>query len=123
MPTRWTSTVLSIRTPARFSRSVRFSASPSICSFAPHRTNARAPNTLSGTTVPHTVEGDSFKDSGRARIPPPLERHDYLPDLIAEKAKSQGKEWDVRRDLKPLHVQQPLGVSFSWVLSFRCDEW
>lgn len=81
--------------------------------FAPHRVNPNVPGGLSGTTVPHSVEGDSLADSGRARIPPPLESHDYLPDLIAEKAKSQGKTWDVRRDLKPLHVQQPLGVSFS----------
>ncbi|SCV69173.1 BQ2448_2193 [Microbotryum intermedium] len=80
--------------------------------FAPHRTSATAPNALSGTTAPHTVEGDSFKDSGRERIPPPLERHDYLPDLIREKAKSEGRDWDVRQDLKPLHVQQPEGVSF-----------
>ncbi|SCZ97604.1 BZ3500_MvSof-1268-A1-R1_Chr4-3g07289 [Microbotryum saponariae] len=80
--------------------------------FAPHRTSATAPDALSGTTAPHTVEGDSFKDSGRDRIPPPLERHDYLPDLIREKAQSEGRDWDVRQDLKPLHVQQPEGVSF-----------
>ncbi|ORY73098.1 copper amine oxidase [Leucosporidium creatinivorum] len=81
--------------------------------FASHRTNPNNRGGLSGSTIPHVVEGDSLKDSGRARIPPPLESHDYLPDLIADKAKKEGKTWDVRRDLKPLHVQQPLGVSFS----------
>ncbi|KAM0750283.1 peroxisomal copper amine oxidase [Meredithblackwellia eburnea MCA 4105] len=81
--------------------------------FAPHRTNLAKPSELSGTTVPHKVAGDSLADAGRARIPPPMERHDYLPDLVAEKAAQAGKAWDVRRDLKPLHVSQPEGVSFS----------
>lgn len=81
--------------------------------FASHRISPNNRGGLSGSTVPHVVEGDSLKDSGRARIPPPLESHDYLPDLIADKAQKEGKSWDVRRDLKPLHVQQPLGVSFS----------
>ncbi|GAA5995428.1 uncharacterized protein JCM10292_005167 [Rhodotorula paludigena] len=81
--------------------------------FAPHRTDSRNPDALSGTTAPHTVEGNSFADCGRPRIPPQQERMDYLPDLIkAEKAK-QGEEWDVRRDIKQLTVIQPDGVSFS----------
>ena len=81
--------------------------------FAPHRTNPAKPSELSGTTEPHSIAGDSLADAGRARIPPPMESHDYLPELIAEKAAAEGKTWDVRRDLKPLHVQQPQGVSFS----------
>ncbi|KAK4704122.1 primary-amine oxidase, partial [Phenoliferia sp. Uapishka_3] len=81
--------------------------------FAPHRSNPNRPDALSGTTEPHSVEGDSLQDSGRARIPPPMDRQDYLPELIAEKAAAEGKTWDVRRDVKPLHVQQPQGVSFS----------
>ncbi|KAL8281293.1 hypothetical protein RQP46_006327 [Phenoliferia psychrophenolica] len=81
--------------------------------FAPHRTNPSKPNELSGTTEPHSVAGDSLADAGRARIPPPMETHDYLPELISQKASDEGKTWDVRRDLKPLHVQQPEGVSFS----------
>ena len=42
-----------------------------------------------------------------------MESHDYLPELIAQKAAAAGESWDVRRDLKPLHVQQPQGVSFT----------
>ncbi|GAA6046717.1 hypothetical protein JCM3770_003132 [Rhodotorula araucariae] len=81
--------------------------------FASHRTNPANPDALSGSTKPHTVEGNSFVDSGRPRIPPQQERVDYLPDLIkAEKAR-QGEEWDVRRDLKELTITQPEGVSFS----------
>ena len=81
--------------------------------FAPHRNDPNDPTKLSGTTVPHSVEGDSLKDSGRERIPPPLERHDYLPDLIAEKRRAEGGDFQLRTDLKPLHVQQPDGVSFT----------
>ncbi|GAA5836765.1 hypothetical protein JCM9279_007655 [Rhodotorula babjevae] len=80
--------------------------------FAPHRTDPSKPGVLSGSTAPHTVEGNSFRDSGRPRIPPQQQRMDYLPDLIkAEKAKN-GEDWDVRRDLKELTITQPDGVSF-----------
>lgn len=81
--------------------------------FAPHRVNPNDPKQLSGTTKPHSVEGDSLTDSGRERIPPPLERHDYLPELIAKKSKAEGGNFAIRTDLKPLHVEQPEGVSFS----------
>ncbi|GAA5868537.1 hypothetical protein JCM3774_005421 [Rhodotorula dairenensis] len=80
--------------------------------FAPHRTNASRPDELSGTTEPHTVEGDSFADAGRPRIAPQPQRMDYLPDLIKEERAKHGEEWDVRRDIKPLQVIQPEGVSF-----------
>ena len=80
--------------------------------FAPHRTDPSKPAVLSGSTAPHTVEGNSYRDSGRPRIPPQQQRMDYLPDLIkAEKAKN-GEDWDVRRDLKELTITQPDGVSF-----------
>lgn len=42
-----------------------------------------------------------------------MERMDYLPDLIKEERAKQGEEWDIRRDIKPLQVLQPEGVSFS----------
>jgi primary-amine oxidase len=37
---------------------------------------------------------------------------DFLPDLIEENLKKEGKEFKLRDDLKPLHVVQPEGVSF-----------
>lgn len=81
--------------------------------FAPHRVDPADPTKLSGTTVPHAVEGDSLVDAGRGRIPPPMERHDYLPELIREKRESEGGKFDMREGLKPLHVEQPEGVSFT----------
>ncbi|TKA52316.1 hypothetical protein B0A53_04784 [Rhodotorula sp. CCFEE 5036] len=80
--------------------------------FAPHCTNPSRPDELSGTTEPHSVEGDSLADSGRRRIAPQPERMDYLPDLIKAERAKHGEEWDVRRDIKPLQVIQPEGVSF-----------
>lgn len=41
-----------------------------------------------------------------------MESSDFLPDLIAEKAKKEGKTFKFRDDIKPLHVTQPEGVSF-----------
>ncbi|GAA6030894.1 hypothetical protein JCM8097_008924 [Rhodosporidiobolus ruineniae] len=80
--------------------------------FAPHRTNRSSPDSLSGSTVPHSVAGDSFADSGRPRIAPQRERMDYLPQLIKEERARKGEEWDVRRDIKPINILQPEGVSF-----------
>ncbi|KIO07028.1 hypothetical protein M404DRAFT_14957 [Pisolithus tinctorius Marx 270] len=60
------------------------------------------------TTQPLPLSDDSFPVANRARIPPPLAPHDFLPDLM-EKADPNYKERD---DLKPLHVVQPEGVSF-----------
>ncbi|GAA5853327.1 hypothetical protein JCM8547_000285 [Rhodosporidiobolus lusitaniae] len=80
--------------------------------FAPHRTSPSAPDSLSGSTAPHSVEGNSFTDSGRPRIPPQRERMDYLPELIKEEKAKQGIEWDVRRDIAPINILQPEGVSF-----------
>ncbi|GAA6012761.1 hypothetical protein JCM10207_005352 [Rhodosporidiobolus poonsookiae] len=81
--------------------------------FAPHRTNPNSPDALSGSTAPHSVEGDSFADSGRPRIPPQRERMDYLPELIQAQAAERGEHWDVRKDIKPIHITQPQGVSFT----------
>ncbi|MBZ6370499.1 MAG: hypothetical protein LBE44_00920 [Microbacterium hominis] len=88
-----------------------------VADFAPHCTNPSRPDELSGTTEPHSVEGDSLADSGRRRIAPQPERMDYLPDLIKAERAKHGEEWDVRRDIKPLQVIQPEGVSFEWVSS------
>ena len=67
-------------------------------------------------TAPHTtppaLADDALQAAGRARIPPPLGRGDFLPDLIAENLQQAGKAFKPRDDLKPLHVVQPEGVSF-----------
>lgn len=48
-----------------------------------------------------------MKASGRHRISPPTEVHDYLPEFL------NGKDgFKLREDVKPLHVEQPEGVSF-----------
>ncbi|EJD38362.1 peroxisomal copper amine oxidase [Auricularia subglabra TFB-10046 SS5] len=56
-------------------------------------------------TTPPPLDKDQFAVSGRERITPPLERFDFLSDLRPGNP--------VRTDLKPLHVVQPEGVSFS----------
>lgn len=61
------------------------------------------------TTQPQPLSDNSFPVANRARIPPPLTPHDFLPDLM-EKPDPTYKERD---DLKPLHVVQPEGVSFT----------
>ena len=66
----------------------------------------------SGTTVSPPLDSDSFDSAKRARLNPPTIKHDFLPDLIAENKKEEGKEWKQRDDIKPLHVLQPEGVSF-----------
>lgn len=69
---------------------------------------------LSSTqTTPPDLSADALAASGRGRIPPPLGRADFLPDLIAENLAAEGKPFKVRDDLKPLHVVQPEGVSFT----------
>ena len=66
----------------------------------------------SGTTASPPLDSDSFDSAKRARLNPPTIKHDFLPDLIAENKKEEGKEWKQRDDIKPLHVVQPDGVSF-----------
>jgi len=76
--------------------------------FPPHRD---ASGKLSApTTFPASLKDDSLQASQRQRIPPPRETFDFLPDLIAEK---DGDKYKLREDLKPLHIIQPEGVSFS----------
>lgn len=75
--------------------------------FPPHRS---AKGVLSRPdALPPPVSEDSVAASGRARIPPPKEAFDFLPDLLSQK---EGNEYKVRDDLKPLHILQPEGVSF-----------
>ncbi|KAF7784980.1 hypothetical protein Agabi119p4_1145 [Agaricus bisporus var. burnettii] len=64
--------------------------------------------TVPSTAFPPREEGP-INNSGRDRIPPPKRAHDYLPDLM-EKTEPDG--FELRKDLKPLHVIQPEGVSF-----------
>ena len=66
----------------------------------------------SAKTYPPTLQDDAFTAASRDRLPPPLTRNDFLPDLIAENYKKEGKEFKLRDDIKPLHVTQPEGVSF-----------
>lgn len=76
--------------------------------FAPHYTGKSGQRSSSTTAPAALEEQDRLAASGRERIPPPMERHDFLPDLIAQ-AKGDFK---LRTDLKPLQVVQPQGVSF-----------
>ena len=63
-------------------------------------------------TQPPPLDKDSLEHSQRSRIPPPLTPHDFLPDLIEDAARRDGKEWKQREAPKPLHIVQPEGVSF-----------
>ncbi|GAA5826836.1 hypothetical protein JCM5353_005413 [Sporobolomyces roseus] len=80
--------------------------------FASHRIDRTDPTKLSGSTAPHSVEGDSLTDAGRPRIPPPMQEHNFLPDLIKEERQSRGEDWALRTDIKPVEITQPQGVSF-----------
>ena len=64
------------------------------------------------SSQPPPLDKDSLDISQRLRIPPSLTPHDFLPDLIEEAARKEGKEWKQREAPKPLHVVQPEGVSF-----------
>ena len=75
---------------------------------APHR-SAASGKLSSGTTRPvDDLTLDALKASGRERIPPPMSRFDYLPDLLDQKEGG----FPMRQDIKPLHIVQPEGVSF-----------
>ena len=76
--------------------------------FPPHRDST---GKLSApTTFAPSLETDSLQASQRERIPPPRQPCDFLPDLIAQ---TEGDKFKIRDDLKPLHILQPEGVSFS----------
>ncbi|KAI0299979.1 peroxisomal copper amine oxidase [Multifurca ochricompacta] len=64
------------------------------------------------STQPPPLDKDPLEYAQRSRIPPPLTSQDFLPDLITDAAKKEGKEWKQRETLKPLHIVQPEGVSF-----------
>lgn len=64
------------------------------------------------STQPPPLDKNPLEHSQRYRIPPPLTPHDFLPDLIENDARRDGKEWKQREAPKPLHIVQPEGVSF-----------
>lgn len=95
--------------------------------FAAHRINFHAKNgdvpatepMLSApTTAPPPLETDSLVSSGRARIPYPELAHEFLPDLLI---KQPNAKISTRGPLKPLHILQPEGVSFT--MSGNVLEW
>lgn len=67
-----------------------------------------APSLSAAATAAPPLSADAHAEAGRERIPPPLKRFDFLPDLLAE-----DKDHKPRTDIKPLHIVQPEGVSFS----------
>ncbi|KAJ2933135.1 hypothetical protein H1R20_g3948, partial [Candolleomyces eurysporus] len=78
--------------------------------FPPHYKKTENGHKLSTDFVgAPSLEQDALAVSNRDRIPPPLRRWDFLPDLM-EKSEEGG--YKQRTDLKPLHVVQPEGVSF-----------
>ncbi|KZT52940.1 hypothetical protein CALCODRAFT_557812 [Calocera cornea HHB12733] len=72
--------------------------------FAPHRLPKPAPSNNPVSTKPPPLDAAL----ARARIPPPLTKHEYLPELLAKE-----EAFSMRTDLKPLYVVQPEGVSFT----------
>lgn len=64
------------------------------------------------STQPPPLDKDPLEQSQRSRVPPPLAPQDFLPDLIEEAARRDGKEWKQREAPKPLHIVQPEGVGF-----------
>ncbi|KAG1830900.1 copper amine oxidase [Suillus variegatus] len=59
------------------------------------------------STEPCPLSEDSFTESKRERIPPPVRSFDFLPDLLQADPTHKPRD-----DIKPLHVLQPEGVSF-----------
>jgi primary-amine oxidase len=59
------------------------------------------------STEPCPLSEDSFTESKRERIPPPVKSYDFLPDLLQADPTHKPRD-----DIKPLHVLQPEGVSF-----------
>ncbi|EJD00280.1 peroxisomal copper amine oxidase [Fomitiporia mediterranea MF3/22] len=72
--------------------------------FPPHR-DASGKLSVSNT-LPRPLEEDTLTNAKRDRIPVPTETFDFLPDL-------RGKNYKPRDDIKPLHIIQPEGVSFT----------
>ncbi|KAK0550633.1 peroxisomal copper amine oxidase [Tilletia horrida] len=80
--------------------------------FPDHRTKAGGALT-SGTTAPPT-EISFEAPPGRERIAPPTQKHEYLPEFATTlpHSKTPDAPIELRKDLKPLSVVQPEGVSF-----------
>lgn len=89
--------------------------------FPPHYRKKKSGNSIfdehgldielsNNSAVPPPLSVDPLKYSERDRIPPPKESWDFLPDLMMQKP---GDNFKLRDDVKPLHVVQPEGVSFT----------
>jgi len=63
------------------------------------------------TAPPPTLDPNTEGPEHRERIPPPQKRWDFLPDMIQESGDDVEYKTP-RKDLKPLHITQPEGVSF-----------
>lgn len=67
-------------------------------------------DTFAGQPGPITTNiEEAMQFSQRERIPPPMKSFDFLPELMAQDPSMP----PLRTDLKPLHVLQPEGVSFT----------
>lgn len=76
-------------------------------------------NTSPCELSPGSEEGcaDSLTKSNRGRIAPPKKMWNFLPDLIKDPPTKAGEaggpyNFEMRKELKPLHIVQPEGVSF-----------
>ncbi|KAK0541491.1 peroxisomal copper amine oxidase [Tilletia horrida] len=80
--------------------------------FPCHRTKADGALTRSTTAPPETISFEA--PEGRERIPPPKQDHEYLPEFtkMLPHSKTPDAPIELRKDLKPLSVVQPEGVSF-----------
>ncbi|KAJ7287143.1 copper amine oxidase [Mycena rebaudengoi] len=78
--------------------------------FAPHwKPSPNGPVLSTATTeAPPLDTPDHLGHSQRERIPPPRKAFDFLPDLMA----TTENNFAPRADVKPLHIEQPEGVSF-----------
>jgi len=76
---------------------------------APHRLKGGSKLSSASTRPVADLAQDPLEASGRQRIPPAETSWDYLPDLLAQKEGG----FPMRQDVKPLHIVQPEGVSFS----------
>lgn len=77
--------------------------------FPPHRTGKNGALSAETTAEPSTYSFDDVKD--RARIPPPTQSFDYLPELVL--GPDGRSPLEMRNDIKPLSVIQPEGVGFT----------
>ncbi|KAH8835989.1 copper amine oxidase [Flagelloscypha sp. PMI_526] len=77
--------------------------------WAPHyKFTPNGPQLSAGGSTPASLE-TRITDLNRGRIPVPRKPFDILPDLMEQTQEG----FKMRDDLKPLHVLQPEGVSFS----------